>query len=72
MVQWVVENLKENGKVERGWLGLSVRSVRTKTDDMIQLAVTEIAENSPAIEAGLKVGDIIERLSNISVKNPRL
>lgn len=72
MVQWVVNNLKENGKVERGWLGLSVRQVRAKGDDVTQLAVTEMVENSPAAKSGLKVGDIIERLSNISLKNPRL
>ncbi len=72
MVQWVVNSLKENGKVERGWLGLSVRPVRAKGDNVMQLAIAEIVENSPAAKAGLKVGDIIERLSNISLKNPRL
>ena len=73
MVQWVVERLKTGGEVKRGWLGLSVRSVRAKDENaVIQLAVTKIEENSPALKAGLKVGDIIERLSNISLKNPRL
>lgn len=72
MVQWVVNSLQENGKVERGWLGLSVRPVRTNGDNVMQLAIAEIIEDSPAAKAGLKVGDIIERLSNISLKNSRL
>lgn len=73
MVQWVVEQLKANGTVERGWIGISVRPVQTKGEDKaLQLAITEIAENSPAAEINLKVGDIIERLSNISLQNPRI
>lgn len=73
MVQWVVERLKTDGEVKRGWLGISVRPVRTKDDNAVmQLAITKIEENSPALAAGLRVGDIIERLENISLKNPRL
>lgn len=73
MVQWVVEQLKTNGIVKRGWIGISVRPVQPKGEDKaLQLAITEIAENSPAAEVGLKVGDIIERLSNISLKNSRI
>ena len=72
MVQWVVERLKTDGEVIRGWLGISVRPVRAKDDNAImQLAITKIEENSPALSAGLRVGDIIERMDNISLKNPR-
>lgn len=73
MVQWVVERLKTDGEVIRGWLGISVRPVRAKDDNTVmQLAITKIEENSPALAGGLKVGDIIERMDNISLKNPRL
>ena len=73
MVQWVVERLKTDGEVIRGWLGISVRPVRAKDDNAVmQLAITKIEENSPALAGGLKVGDIIERMDNISLKNPRL
>ena len=72
LAQWVIEKLKNKGVVERGWLGLSVRSVRTKNDaEIMQLAITEIAEDSPATKAGLKVGDVIERMGNVTLKNPR-
>lgn len=72
MVQWVVERLKTDGEVIRGWLGISVRPVRAKDDNAVmQLAITKIEENSPALSAGLRVGDIIERMDNISLKNPR-
>ena len=72
-VQWVVEQLKQNGKVVRGWLGIDVGFVKAKEDTTVkQLAIVSMAEDSPAATAGLKVGDVIERLGNINLKNARL
>jgi serine protease Do len=72
-LQWVMEQLKANGKVVRGWLGIEVGQIKTKEDPSVkQLAVVSMSENSPAASAGLKVGDVIERLGNISLKNARL
>lgn len=72
-LQWVMEQLKANGKVVRGWLGIEVGLIKTKDDPSVkQLAVVSMSENSPAASAGLKVGDVIERLGNISLKNARL
>ncbi len=73
MVAWVVEQLKKNGKVIRGWLGVGVQKARTKgekTDKV--LIISSMAENSPAAKAGLKVGDKILSLGDVSLKNPRL
>lgn len=72
-VQWVVEQLKKNGRVIRGWLGIDVGQVKAKDDSSVrQLAIVSMAEDSPAATAGLKVGDVIERLGNINLKNARL
>lgn len=73
MVVWVVEQLKKNGKVIRGWLGVSVQKARTKGEEKDKvLIISSMAENSPAARAGLKVGDKILSLGDVSLKNPRL
>ena len=73
VVKWVVSQLKQNGKVIRGWLGMSVQKVFTKDDTNSEaLIVSAMEENSPAAKAGLKVGDKILSLGQVSVKNPRL
>lgn len=72
MLQWIIEALKKDGQVIRGWLGMSVRPIRLKNDETVaQLAIAVLEENSPAATAGLKAGDVIERIGNISLKNPR-
>ena len=73
VVKWVVSQLKQNGKVIRGWLGMSVQKVFTKDDTHSEaLIVFAMEENSPAAKAGLKVGDKILSLGQVSLKNPRL
>ena len=73
VVKWVVSQLKQNGKVIRGWLGMSVQKVFTKDDTNSEaLIVSAMEENSPAAKAGLKGGDKILSLGQVSLKNPRL
>ena len=66
----VVEQLRKNGHVIRGWLGIRAQDVTpqmaasmgiTRAGDMA--VVTEVAENSPAAEAGIKTGDLIVKLN---------
>ena len=72
-VQWVVNQLQKNGHVVRGWLGIDVGLIKAKEDPAVkQLAIVSMSEDSPAATAGLKVGDVIERLGNINLKNARL
>ena len=73
IVQWVVNQLQKNGRVVRGWLGIDVGLFKAKEYPTIkQLAIVSMSEDSPAATAGLKVGDVIERLGNINLKNARL
>ena len=73
VVKWVVSQLKQHGKVIRGWLGMSVQKVYTKDNANNEtLIVSAMEENSPAAKAGLKVGDKILSLGHVSLKNPRL
>ncbi len=73
VVKWVVSQLKQHGKVIRGWLGVAVQNVRVKGGKKENaLVISAMTENSPASAAGLKVGDKILAFGNISLKNPRL
>lgn len=72
IVKWVVDQIKQNGKVIRGWLGISVKKVSNKKMQQgTSLAVSSMVENSPASKTGIKVGDVIEAFGEISLDNPR-
>ncbi len=61
----VVKQLKEKGKVVRGWLGVVVQTVTPELADSFGLKdrkgalVADVEEGAPADEAGIKKGDII-------------
>jgi serine protease Do len=63
----VVEQLRKNGRVVRGWLGVRAQDMPAATAAAHGLTkssadvamVTEVTEASPAAEAGVKAGDII-------------
>jgi serine protease Do len=63
----IADQLRKNGKVVRGWLGIRAQDVSPQTASSLNLSrtagemamVTEVAENSPAAEAGVKTGDVI-------------
>ena len=63
----VVEQLRKNGRVVRGWLGIRAQEVTPQQASSLGLSrrvgvaavVTEVTENSPAAEAGIKPGDVI-------------
>lgn len=73
IVQWVVDELKTNGKVTRGWLGIGLKKVKMENDEQkSRLAVVSMSENSPAEKAGLKVGDILLAVGGLELGNPRI
>jgi serine protease Do len=63
----IADQLRKNGKVVRGWLGIRAQAVSRQVASSSGLShfageiqtVTEVTENSPAAEAGIKVGDVI-------------
>jgi serine protease Do len=63
----IAEQLRKNGKVVRGWLGIRAQDVSTQTVASLNLSrqasdiamVTEVADGSPASEAGVRSGDLI-------------
>ena len=69
----VLAQLRANGKVVRGYLGVGVMPVspevarRLGLDEPRGAVVTEVVESSPAARAGLKQGDVI--VSYFPVRN---
>jgi serine protease Do len=61
----VYESLVKTGKVTRGWLGVSIQDVTQdlaksfKLKDSRGALVSEVKEDSPADQGGLKPGDVI-------------
>ena len=63
----VADQLRKNGKVVRGWLGIRAQDVSPQLAASLGLTrpasemavVTEVADGSPAAEGGIKPGDII-------------
>jgi serine protease Do len=74
-VKAVVEQLKTNGQVERGWLGVQVQALTPELAESIGLdgntgaLVTEAQPGSPAAEAGLKSGDVITRVDRALIQD---
>jgi serine protease Do len=65
----VVEQLKANGKVSRGWLGVVIQEVSKDLAESFGLdkaagaLVAQVVPNSPAASAGIENGDIITRIN---------
>ncbi|MBW2309929.1 MAG: DegQ family serine endoprotease [Deltaproteobacteria bacterium] len=74
MAKSVMTQLKEKGKVTRGWLGVTIQSITPEIKDKFDLETTEgalvadVAEDSPAQRGGLKRGDVIIRFDGKKVK----
>ena len=74
IVSKVISDLKKYGMVQRGYLGLMIRSVDGNLAKEKDLEVTEgvyvdsITANSAAGEAGIKVGDVIEEIDGTKIK----
>ncbi len=77
MVNEVVNSLKSNGAVTRGWLGVKIQPVTAELAeglglDKVQGAViSELTEDSPAQKAGLKQGDTILKMGDDEISDAR-
>ncbi len=73
----VIAQIKDNGYVTRGWLGVQVQSVSKDLAGSLGLnkaegaLIDQTTPNSPAGMAGLKAGDVIVALNGMPVKSSR-
>jgi serine protease Do len=65
LARQVIDQIREHGKVERGWLGVQIQEVTPEIAKSLGLAksegalVAEVTEGSPAAKAGFKQGDVV-------------
>jgi len=77
MAQRIVDDLKDDGSVVRGWLGVQIQPVTQDIADSLRLAdaqgalVAEAQSGSPAEKAGIESGDAIIAVNGETVEGPR-
>ncbi len=75
LVKQLLPDLIEKGKVERGWLGISMAAVDQDLADKYKLDSTEgvlvdfVGDDSPAKKGGLQADDIILKFNGQQIKN---
>lgn len=73
MVQKIATSLVESGKIERGFIGVSISDL---TNDLKELydnkqgaLILMIEKNSPAEKGGLQISDLIIEVDGVKIKN---
>ena len=76
-VKTVIGQLKDHGKVTRGWIGVQIQPVTADIADSLGMKqahgalVAEPQEGSPAAKAGIKSGDVIVSLNGETIADAR-
>lgn len=76
-VKKIVEQLKKDGKISRGRLGVVIQEVTNEIAEGLELKdnfgalVTEVQKDGPGDKAGLKAGDFIVEFAGQDVKSSR-
>lgn len=71
----IILQLKEKGKVTRGWLGVTIQEVTSEIassfslKDTVGALVSDVVPGGPAEKAGLKRGDIILEMNGNTIKD---
>ncbi len=73
----VIESLKTNHKVTRGWLGVQIQPVTADIAESMGLEgtkgalISDLTARSPALKAGLKPGDTILKVDGVDIADDR-
>lgn len=77
LVQNIVADLKDDGLVDRGWLGVQIKPVSAETasalgfDEGNGIVIENVVDDSPASAAKLKAGDIVLQFGGTEIKELR-
>jgi len=78
MASQILEELKKDGKVTRGWLGVMIQKITPQLAETFKLSdshgalINDVVPNGPAYKGGLKRGDVIIKFNGkeiFSVEN---
>jgi serine protease Do len=68
----IVAELREKGRVDRGWLGVSVQEVpNTEGRGNIGIGIANVDRSGPAARAGIKPGDVVTAVNGRPVDSAR-
>ena len=73
----IVEDLLDDGVVERGWIGVAIQSVTEDVAESLGLSaaggalVADVTPDSPADAAGLRAGDVILSFGDTAINDLR-
>ena len=71
----VMEDLIKTGKVSRGYLGVTIRSLdeglakQFKVPDLSGALVQDVSRGGPADKAGIKIGDVVRKINGKTVED---
>lgn len=66
----IVGELREKGRIERGWLGVTMQDAGTANGDR-GVSITEVVRGGPAARAGLRPGDVVTAVNGQAVEDSR-
>ena len=74
LARGVMEEILDHGRVIRGWTGIVPEDVTEEQAQQLGLArggvvITNLYRNSPAVDAGLHIGDILTKVDGKTVKS---
>jgi serine protease Do len=73
MVKNIAEQLVQNGKIKRGYLGVNIDSLNSSLRKVYKsdhgAILLNVDENSPSAEAGLRRGDLIVKINGTKIKD---
>ncbi|HEX7080672.1 MAG TPA: DegQ family serine endoprotease [Gammaproteobacteria bacterium] len=73
----VVAQLRADGTVERGWLGVQLQTLDPDLAESLGLEeakgalIAEVLDDTPAARAGLEAGDVVTRFGDRDIASPR-
>jgi serine protease Do len=77
LVQGVVAQLQQNGRVERGWLGVSMQKLDSELATALSIKDSKgtliggVERDGPAAKAGVQPGDVVTAVGERPVTQPR-